>query len=214
MLTRRFFLKGSLAGVAGGVAAGASLGSAGSGVFGIGRAQAQGIPRAALQTLIDEACLRARANHGAPMGLVLGAVGPSGAGQLLFAGQEGMTDTAGAPLTLAPRTPFQIGSITKVITAALAYRRKGPFAGTLGAALGENFPLSPQVAALTLQNLARYQPGLPQDNRGAAYPPGTMARMADLFDYLARFDPPFPQGTCYSYSNLGWSLLGQWRPSA
>ena len=202
MLTRRSFLKGSLAAGTAGSAAFGSMGLA------RGTARAQPLPLGALQALIDAACRSARAAHGAPLALVLGAVGPSGTGQVLFAGQDGLTDTAGGPLTLTPRTPFQIGSITKVMTAALAYRRSGPYAGTLGAALGDTFSLSPQVAALTLQNLARYQPGLPQDNRGGAYPPGILAHMPDLFAYLSRFDPPFPQGTCYSYSNLGWSLLG------
>ncbi|WP_454914761.1 serine hydrolase domain-containing protein [Xanthobacter sediminis] len=189
MLTRRSVLMGGLATVLMG---------------GSGRAQPAGDP---FQGLIDEACRRARARSDARLAVVLGVVGPQGKGRLLFAGGDGLTNPLGRPLALDAGTPFEIGSISKVFTSALHYRAHGPFQGTLGSWLGESASLSPAVAALTLENLATYRPGLPQDNQGGAYPPGTLANFKTLFGYLAGFQPPDPQGTCYAYSNLGWSLL-------
>lgn len=189
MLTRRSVLVGGLAT--------ALLGGA-------TRAQTAADP---FQALIDDACRRARSQSGARLAVVLGVIGPKGEGRLLFAGGDGLTNPLGAPLALDARTPFEIGSISKVFTSALHYRAHGPFQGTLGSWLGESASLSPAVAALTLENLATYRPGLPQDNQGGAYPPGTMTNFRTLFGYLSGFQPPNPQGTCYAYSNLGWSLL-------
>jgi CubicO group peptidase (beta-lactamase class C family) len=82
----------------------------------------------------------------------------------------------------------------------------GPYEGTLGEWLPK-MPLSRGVGNLSLKNLAIYRPGLAQDNRGGVYPPAMMRSLKTLFDYLATFKPPFEQGSCYAYSNLGWSLL-------
>lgn len=159
------------------------------------------------QSLIDEECRRARARSGAKLALVLGIVGPRGIGRIVFAGADGLTNPLGKPLRLDARTPFEIGSISKVFTCALHYDAHGPFQGTLGSWLGGSARLSPAVAGITLANLAAYRPGLPQDNRGGAYPPGTLENFRTLFGYLSTYRPPDPQGSCYAYSNLGWSLL-------
>lgn len=167
-------------------------------------AQPQGDP---FQSLINAACRTARGAHNAKLAIVLGVVTREGKGRLLFAGADGLTNPFGQPLGLDAATPFEIGSISKVFTSALHYRAHGPFQGTLGSWLGTAARLSPGVAALTLENLATYRPGLPQDNQGGAYPPGTLRTFESLFKYLSAYQPPDPQGTCYAYSNLGWSLL-------
>lgn len=190
MLTRRSILAGGLA----------------TALLGRG-ALAQQPANDPLQALIDAECRRARAQQNAKLAVVLGVVGPQGKGRLLFAGSDGLTNPMGQPLALDDKTPFEIGSISKVFTSALHYRTHGPFQGTLGSWLGNSATLSPQVAALTLENLATYRPGLPQDNQGGAYPPGTLMNFKSLFGYLSSYQPPFAQGTCYAYSNLGWSLL-------
>src|SRR5262245_24604441 len=82
----------------------------------------------------------------------------------------------------------------------------GPYDGTLGDWLPK-LRLSRAVGNLRLENLAIYRPGLAQDNRGGVYPPAMMRSLKNLFDYMARFNPPFEQGSCYAYSNVGWSLL-------
>lgn len=190
MLSRRAFVTGALA-LAGGPALGAGL---------------PPVPFDDLQGLIDTAAARVRAQHQAALALVLGVVGPRGNGRLLFAGGDGLTNPAGRPLRLDGETPFEIGSIAKVFTASVHYHRHGPFEGDLGGWLAPR-RLSPGMAAIPLADLARYQPGLPQDNHGATRPPGTMANFDALFRYLARTPPSNPPGTCYAYSNLGWSLL-------
>ncbi|WP_341991769.1 serine hydrolase domain-containing protein [Azorhizobium sp. AG788] len=198
MHTRRTFLTRTLTGACVLSAAPALL----------GRSAQAGAGPERIQALIDGAAARARSAQGAKLGLVLGIIGPDAPeGRLLFAGGAGLTSATGAPLPLDAQTSFEIGSISKVFTSALAYQRHGPYAGTLGAALGGAVPLSPAVAALELENLAIYQPGLPQDNRGGVYPPGAMATLDNLFAYVNGLPGPIPQGTCYAYSNLGWALL-------
>ncbi|MFG1462709.1 serine hydrolase [Xanthobacter sp. DSM 24535] len=160
-----------------------------------------------LQALIDAECTRARVQRGAHLALVLGVVGPRGEGRLLFAGGEGLTNPLGRDLVLDGKTPFEIGSISKVFTSSLHYKRHGPFEGTLGTWLGGSARLSRAVEGLRLVNLATYRPGLPQDNQGGAYPPRIMAGFQTLFDFLSRYTPPMEQGDCYAYSNLGWALL-------
>lgn len=190
MLSRRAFVAGGLA-------------LAGT------RARAQPLPAPpadALQALAEAEVERARSRHGATLALVLGTVGPRGFGRLHVAAGEGLRSATGRAVTLDRNTPFEIGSVSKVFTACLHVRRHGRFAGTLGEWLAPR-RLSPAVAAIPLADLARYQPGLPQDNGGGVHPPGTLADFERLFPYLAQLHPPAPPGTCYAYSNLGWSLL-------
>ncbi|MEP9356048.1 serine hydrolase domain-containing protein [Xanthobacter sp. KR7-65] len=164
------------------------------------------VPVAALQEMIEAEASAARARHGAALAVVLGVVGPRGGGRLLFAGREGLTNPGGRRLILDGATPFEIGSIAKVFTACLHYQKHGPFTGRLGEWLAPR-RLSRGLAAIPLADLARYQPGLAQDNHGAVLPPGAMASFDSLFGYLAGAQPIAPPGSCYSYSNLGWSLL-------
>jgi hypothetical protein len=92
-----------------------------------------------------------------------------------------------------------------VFTSGIHYMLHGPYDGTLGAWLGNKLTMSRAVADTSLKNLAVYEPGFPQDNRGGAYPPGTMMSLRSLFEYMATFTPPYPQGSCYSYSNTAAS---------
>jgi CubicO group peptidase (beta-lactamase class C family) len=94
-----------------------------------------------------------------------------------------------------------------VFTSAIHYMLRGPYEGTLGTSLGSRLPLSKAMADIRLKNLANYEPGLAQDNQGGGYPPAMMKNVKSLFAYMADFAPPHPQGTCYAYSNIGWSLL-------
>lgn len=164
------------------------------------------VPAAALQAMIDTAAADARRRHGARLAVVLGIVNPRGNGQLLFSGGEGLANPDGRALVLDGGTPFEIGSIAKVFTASLHYAQHGPFEGALGQWLAPR-PMSGSIAAIPLADLARYRSGLAQDNHGAPYPPGTMRAFAPLFAYLQGAAPANPPGRCYSYSNLGWSLL-------
>ena len=149
--------------------------------------------------------------HGANVGVIVGIVTPDNVarnGQIISAGRETLTNPFGKRLELNERTPFEIGSISKVFTSGIHYMLHGNYDGTLGSRLGRNIRLSEAMAAITIKDLAIYRPGLAQDNRGGVYPPGTMTSLPSLFRYMANFTPPSPPGSCYAYSNVGWSLLG------
>jgi CubicO group peptidase (beta-lactamase class C family) len=195
MATRRAFLQA------------AALG----GAYLLGRrpGEARADPLGAIQGRMDGYCDRALTASGANIALVAGVVAPEingGTGQIFQAGGAQLTNPFGEPLPLDARTPFEIGSISKIFSSGIYYMLHGPYSGTLGShmpAMG----MSQGVAALALVNLAIYQPGLAQDNQGGVYPRWILENLETLFRYLGTYDPPFPPGTCYAYSNLGWSLL-------
>jgi beta-lactamase class C len=189
----------------------ASAGLAGAGVAGLRPSLARSDSTQAIQDLIDDYYRASLADYGANVGVVLGVVTSDDNGRngrLLFAGGDTLTNPLGKRIALDERTPFEIGSISKVMTSGIYYMLRGNYDGTLGAKLGRQVRLSPAMAAIPIRDLANYRPGLAQDNRGGVYPPGTMASLPNLFRYLATFTPPNPPGACYAYSNLGWSLLG------
>src|SRR5262245_33521718 len=197
MRTRRAFLR-----TAGGLA--------GTFLTGAWPRAARADPIQSVQTLIDDYSRNALTSHRANVGVVAGLGTPDNAGrngQLLYAGRDGLINPNGRRVELDERTPFEIASISKVFTSGIHYMLHGPYDGTLGSWLGSKLTMSRAVADTSLKNLAVYEPGFPQDNRGGAYPPGTMMSLRSLFDYMASFTPPFPQGSCYSYSNTGWSML-------
>ena len=196
IFARRSFLQG-------GVGLAASL------LAGRTAAAADGAAIRTLQNRIDLAARNAFKEDGARMAIVVGVVMPDSAadGQLLFAGQDTLVNPFGTRLALDARTPLEIGSISKVFTSGIHYMLRGPYEGTLGTSLGSRMPLSKAMAGLRLKNLATYEPGLAQDNQGGVYPPAMMKSVKSLFAYMADFTPPHPQGTCYAYSNIGWSLL-------
>jgi CubicO group peptidase (beta-lactamase class C family) len=200
MVTRRELLRAG-----GGMAATALSGSL---LTGLRPAKADTLQ--SIQEIVDDYYANSlggrRANVGVVVGIAMPATGTRGT--FAFAGGQTLTNPAGRPLPLNEHTHFEIGSISKVFTSGMYYMLHGPYTGTLGSSLGNRLTMSPAVADLSLKNLAVYRPGLAQDNGGGVYPPNMMRSLRDLFGHLVAFTPPFPQGTCYSYSNLGWSLLG------
>lgn len=110
-------------------------------------------------------------------------------------------------------TIFEIGSITKVFTATLLAEQ------ILNHKMNLNDPvvnyLPPQVKnangainQVTLEELATHTSGLPR------IPPGlTLAERAgytkdDLMNYISTWQPDGPVGSGYSYSNIGFGLIG------
>ena len=197
MFTRRMFLQGSAGMAATGLLPGAA-------------SALQGDPVHAIQARIDILCRLAREWSGANAAAVVGIVTPDSGenGRFLFAGREGLTSIEGQPLALDENTLLAIGSISKVFTSGIHYMLHGPYQGALGDWLGKRMTMSAQVAGITLKNLAVYEPGLAQDNHGGVYPPRTMEDLLNLFAYMGNLVPPSPQGSCYTYSNAGWALLG------
>jgi len=198
MVTRRALLRatGGLAGIC---------------FTGMGSRLAGADPIQSIQHLIDDYTRRSLNEHGANVGVIAGIVTPDNVarnGQVISAGRETLTNPFGKRLELNEHTPFEIGSISKVFSSGIYYMLHGNYDGTLGSRLGRNIRLSEAMASITIKDLAIYRPGLAQDNRGGVYPPGTMASLPNLFRYMAGFTPPNPPGSCFAYSNVGWSLFG------
>ena len=196
MLTRRTFLQGCTS-----LAASAMVCARAGAV--------NGEPIRTIQNRIDRLCRRALNERDARAAIVVGVVTPDtgSSGQLLFAGRDTLVNPFGDKLVLDARTPFAIGSTSKVFTSGIHYMLHGPYEGRLGTWLGSRMTMSTGVADLQLRNLAIYEPGLAQDNKGGVYPPDMMRSLRNLFDYMAHFVPPYEQGACYAYSNIGWALL-------
>lgn len=196
MLTRRTFLQGCTS-----LAASAMVCTRAGAV--------NGEPIRTIQNRIDRLCRRALNERDARAAIVVGVVTPDtgSSGQLLFAGRDTLVNPFGDKLVLDARTPFAIGSTSKVFTSGIHYMLHGPYEGRLGTWLGSRMTMSTGVADLQLRNLAIYEPGLAQDNKGGVYPPDMMRSLRNLFDYMAHFVPPYEQGACYAYSNIGWALL-------
>jgi CubicO group peptidase (beta-lactamase class C family) len=152
------------------------------------------------------------------------AVGPRGS-------QAGMiaiiTDDTGSRLTAVGRsgapdgvmngdTVFEIMSITKVLTALLLAEmvERGEVAFDDPVARYLPVTLREQGGPITLLDLATYTSGLPNMPTNVA--PDWYARAApmaayteaQLFDFLAGYQPQHAPGTHYEYANIGFGLLG------
>lgn len=115
-------------------------------------------------------------------------------------------------------TVFEIGSITKVLTALLladmAARGEVAFGDPVAQYLPPWVRLHERGRAITLLDLAAYQSGLP-NNPGSNIQAwlGTGKPFADyttgkLYAFLADCVPAYEPGTHYEYANLGYALLG------
>lgn len=113
-------------------------------------------------------------------------------------------------------TRFEIGSISKVFTALLTQIMVGSgrldWDATIARCLPELEFASPQVADITLRELATHRSGLPRlpDNMEMSDPldPYADYERDDLLAFLGAYAPDQLDKT-YAYSNLGAGLLGQ-----
>lgn len=117
-------------------------------------------------------------------------------------------------------TVFEIGSITKVFTALLlcAMARTGEVG--LDDPVERHLPGDFHLRVLadrqiTLADLATHTSGLPivPPLPGLPFSPSWLEAIArftvgDFKAWLADFDPPYPSGTAWEYSNAGYALLG------
>jgi D-alanyl-D-alanine carboxypeptidase len=178
MLTRRAF--------AGGLAGLAVSGPLG----GMARAQGGSNLEAAL------AAIRAYAGAHKAMfnlpGMIVGLTAPGGFATTFDVGAASLE----GPRAIGPDTLFQIGSISKLITALLVHQfaAEGRFALTDPIAqLLPTVPV-PASAGITVQQLLDHRSGLPGD--APLFPPGGL---------WVGYDP----GTHWSYSNTGYDILGK-----
>ena len=145
-------------------------------------------------------------------GIVVGIVGPGGR-RIVAAGKAG----PGAVPSLDARTTFEIGSATKVFTAALLMDmvRRGEV--SLTDPVAKYLPESVKVPArggrqITLVDLATHTSGLPRlpsnlKPKDASNPYADYS-VAQLYEFLSHYELTRDIGAQYEYSNLGMGLLG------
>ncbi len=125
--------------------------------------------------------------------------------------------SSGTPRPLDGDTVFEIGSITKVFTAALLsdMARRGEV--KLDDPISKYLPANAHVPSrhgrqITLVDLATQTSGLPRlpDNLAPQDPANPYAdyTVEKLYEFLSRYELPRDIGSKYEYSNLGVGLLG------
>jgi CubicO group peptidase (beta-lactamase class C family) len=129
---------------------------------------------------------------------------------------HGSTGVSG--LAMNGDTVFEIGSLTKVMTALLlaemASRGEVSFDDPVARYLPPPAKLQPHGRPITLLDLATYTSGLPRmpDNMPAGWntsnQPLAGYTTEMLFAFLENYRPPHEAGTHYEYANYGFGLLG------
>jgi len=161
---------------------------------------------AAMQAIAD-----ARVASGRYPGIVIGVLRPDGSRKIIVAG----TGAGGAPLR--PDAVFEIGSITKVFTAALLTQMVGAGEVRLDQPVRELLPAGTTVPSregreITLGDLSTQVSGLPSlpTNFVPRDPANPYADYDGkrLLDYLRGAQLTRLPGERYEYSNLGVGLLG------
>ncbi len=109
---------------------------------------------------------------------------------------------------IATNTIFEIGSLTKVFTSTwLAYEAQQGTA-RLGCQLRQCLDYlrthPNQLNPITLQQLATHTSSLPRET----IVPGSADSERDLVNAFAQWSPPYPIGTRFLYSNVGYVFLG------
>lgn len=181
MLTRRAF--------AGGVAGLALAGPLSSRAW----AQAGPVLEPALAAIRDYAAAH-KAAFGLP-GLSLGLTGPNGFATIFELGLANLETGRG----IGPDTLFQIGSITKLMTALMIHQLAAEGRFALSDPIARLLPTVPVPAAITVQQLLDHRSGLPGD--APMFPPGGL--------WVG-----YPPGSHWSYSNTGYDILGKLAESA
>jgi len=131
----------------------------------------------------------------------------------------GAIGSSGAPgVAMDGNTVFEIGSITKVLTALMladmVARGEVAFGDPVAQYLPRSVTLQVRGRPITLLDLATYRSGLP--NMPGNLPPRWWASpnpFADytrekLYAFLSSYMPQYEPGTHYQYANLGFALLG------
>jgi serine-type D-Ala-D-Ala carboxypeptidase/endopeptidase len=150
--------------------------------------------------------------QGKGIGMVVGVIEPSGARVVAY-GQSGEGDQRPPD----GDTTFEIGSMTKVFTALVLADmvRRGEVA--LDDPIAKYLPGGVRIPALngqpiTLLDVATHTSGLPLMPDGLvslSELPTLKYSDAQLYEFLARYEPPRQTGTKWDYSNIGYSLLGK-----
>ena len=153
--------------------------------------------------------IRFRVDSGYNMSIVVGLVNAGGATYYSYG-----TTSAGSGVVPTEDTVFEIGSITKAFTALMLVEMAARGELSLEDAIADHLPataLSSGGDEISLMDLATHTAGLPRlpDNLHPTDPDRPYAgyTVADLYRYMSRFTPPSFEPR-YSYSNVGYGLLG------
>jgi CubicO group peptidase (beta-lactamase class C family) len=134
------------------------------------------------------------------------------AGRVSFVRAYGWAD-AGRRLAVRPATPFEIGSLTKQVTAACILQLAEAGRLDIDQPLAAYLPDAPHAAEVTLRQLLSHTSGLhdyldltPEQFAALASKP---IAYRDLVARVASLPLDFPPGSRWSYSNTGYLLLGK-----
>lgn len=110
-------------------------------------------------------------------------------------------------------TIFEIGSMTKAFTATLLAEQVLAGKIALNAPVVNYLPpyvkrVNGALNQVTLQELATHTSGLPSVPPGLELRERAYYNERDLMNFVAYWQPRVPIGTQYSYSNIGFGLLG------
>ncbi|HLN57930.1 MAG TPA: serine hydrolase domain-containing protein, partial [Thermoanaerobaculia bacterium] len=162
-------------------------------------------PDAAVKAILEE-----RVNSGRSSGIVVGLL--EGTGRRVVAyGNAGSVDKP-----LDGNSVFEIGSVTKVFTAALladmVRRGEVKLDDPVSKYLPETVRMPARKRQITLLDLATQTSGLPR-LPGNLAPKDLRNPYADysvqqMYDYLSHYELPRDVGEEFEYSNLGVGLLG------
>ncbi len=156
-----------------------------------------------------EALLSSFERRLAQSGIPGGALAVLCEGERIFAGGVGVTDLrSGAAVD--GHTRFQIASITKTLTGALALRMSAQNRVDLNAPASEHLPFvntsAPYVEAFTLDQLLSHTAGYPTYYPGGG--DGSDLSLEGYFTNNRQAQLWAPPGAVFNYSNIGMSLAG------
>jgi len=155
--------------------------------------------------------VRERVQAGRSTGLIVGVITPTGPRFVAVAGNE----RTGKPVD--EHSIFEIGSITKVFTGILLADMVNRGEVRMDERVAALLPPSVKVPSrggreITLADLSTQTSGLPRlpSNLSPADPANPYAdySVAQLYEFLSRYQLPRDPGAQYEYSNLGVGLLG------
>ncbi|MGV2978640.1 serine hydrolase domain-containing protein [Camelimonas sp. ID_303_24] len=144
------------------------------------------------------------------LGFVIG-YAAEGFSNIFFAGN--LANQAGQSLALNGGTPFELASVSKTFTATL-YALQMQAQSNQNLTLGDfALGIGAQFSDIPITSLMTYSSGLPQDNQTDAYDSPSYLPMPygvpGMLGYLAATSmTPKPPNERYTYSNLGFGLMG------
>ena len=116
-------------------------------------------------------------------------------------------------VAVTPETVFEIGSITKTFTAALAVRLVDAGVLSLGDTLARWLPALPNAGSITLEQLLNHTSGMADVWDDPAFIPRLIAAPRHAWspaDVLALTPPPvFPPGAGWDYSSTAYVAIGE-----